>query len=105
MIMINLPELLSPVGDWPMLQAAIKAGADAVYFGIKGFNMRAAASNFSLTEVKKVIEFCHKNKVKAYCTVNVIIYEKELNQLKKILKILKQSNKMLFLSQAGSIFT
>ena len=90
--MINLPELLSPVGDWPMLQAAIKAGADAVYFGIKGFNMRAAASNFSLTEVKKVIEFCHKNKVKAYCTVNVIIYEKELNQLKKILKILKQSN-------------
>jgi len=54
--------------------------------------MRAAASNFSLTEVKKVIEFCHKNKVKAYCTVNVIIYEKELNQLKKILKILKQSN-------------
>ncbi len=92
MIMINLPELLSPVGDWPMLQAAIKAGADAVYFGIKGFNMRAAASNFSLTEVKKVIEFCHKNKVKAYCTVNVIIYEKELNQLKKILKILKQSN-------------
>ena len=89
--MENKIELLAPVGDWSMLVAAIKAGADAIYFGIRDFNMRAAASNFSLNEVKKVIDFCHQNKVKAYCTVNVIIYEKELKQLNRILKVLKQA--------------
>jgi len=84
-----MTELLAPVGDWTMLTAAIKAGADAVYFGIKGMNMRAAASNFELKDVKKVVEFCHNNKVKAYCTVNVTIFEQELKQLEKILKNLK----------------
>lgn len=82
----KIPELLAPAGDWSMLTAAINAGADAIYFGIKGMNMRAAANNFSLAEAKKVIAFCHLHKVKAYCTLNVIIYEKELKQLDKILK-------------------
>lgn len=86
-----MPQLLSPAGDWTMLTAAIKAGADAVYFGVRGLNMRAAANNFELNEIKKVISFCHKHKVKAYCTINVIIYEKELKLLDKILKTLKQA--------------
>ncbi len=88
---LKIPELLAPAGDWSMLSAAVKAGADAVYFGIRGLNMRAAASNFDLKEVKKIVSFCHKNKVKAYCTINVIIYEKELILLNKILKTLKQA--------------
>lgn len=86
-----MPELLAPVGDFSMLSAAIKAGADAVYFGIRGFNMRATANNFSISEAKKVIQICHQNKIKAYCTINVIIYEQELKQLDKVLKSLKQS--------------
>ncbi len=86
-----MPQLLSPAGDWTMLTAAIKAGADAVYFGVRGLNMRAAANNFELKDLKKVVEFCHKHKVKAYCTVNVIIYEKELKLLDKLLKTLKQA--------------
>jgi len=84
-----MTELLAPVGDWAMLTAAIKAGADAIYFGIKGMNMRAAAGNFELKEVKKLVAQCHKQKVKAYCTVNVIVFEQELKQLEKILKTLK----------------
>lgn len=84
-------ELLSPVGDFSMLSATIKAGADAIYFGIRGFNMRASANNFSLPEAKKVIQLCHQNKIKAYCTINVIIYEKELSQLNKVLTALKRS--------------
>jgi putative protease len=87
----QIPELLSPAGDFSMLTAAIKAGADAVYFGVRGLNMRAAASNFELKDIKKAVEFCHKHKVKAYCTINVIIYEKELTLLNKILQILKQA--------------
>lgn len=74
-----------------MLTAAIKAGADAIYFGIRGLNMRATASNFNLKDVNKIVSFCHKHKVKAYCTINVIIYEKELVLLEKILKALKQA--------------
>jgi len=72
-----------------MLTAAISSGADAIYFGIKGFNMRAAAQNFSLAEAKKVIAYCHKNNVKAYCTINIIIFEQELTPLTKTLQALK----------------
>ena len=77
-------ELLSPAGDWPSLRAAIDSGADAIYFGVKELNMRAAAKNFSLSEIKKVVELCHKNKVKAYTTLNTIIYESEISKVKKI---------------------
>src|SRR3989344_4925335 len=84
-------ELLAPVGNWSMLIAAIKAGCNAVYFGVQGFNMRAAADNFSLKEVKEVIKYCHENKIKAYCTVNTIILEKELAQLDQLLQELKKA--------------
>jgi len=75
-----------------MLRAAVKAGCNAVYLGIKGINMRAAAANFSLEEMKEVIGYCHENKVKVYCTVNVIIFEKELEGVSKILQKLKELN-------------
>lgn len=85
-------ELLSPVGNWSMLIATKQAGADAVYFGIKGFNMRAAAQNFSLEELPEIIKFCHDNNLKAYCTINIIIYEQELEKIDQYLQILKQAN-------------
>ncbi len=85
------PELLSPVQDFVSLRAAIDAGADAVYFGLKEFSMRAAAKNFNLNELKKVVDLCHKNKVKAYLTLNTIVYEKELSRIKKILKKVKET--------------
>jgi len=84
-------ELLAPVGNWTMLTAAVEAGCDAVYFGVKGFNMRAAACNFELSELKKVVEYCHEHKVKAYCTVNVILFEKELEELDNVLMGLKEA--------------
>ena len=84
-------ELLSPVQDFTSLRAAIDAGADAVYFGIQGFNMRAGAKNFKISELPKVVSICHKNKIKAYLTVNTIIYENELAKLKKVLKKAEQA--------------
>ncbi len=84
-------ELLAPAGDWCMLRAAVQAGADAVYFGVRGWNMRAAAANFSVEELKEVVDFCHQNNIKAYCTVNVIIFEKELEKLNLILQQLKEA--------------
>jgi putative protease len=84
-------ELLSPVQDFVSLRAAIDAGANAVYFGLKEFSMRATAKNFKLNELKKVVDICHKNKVKAYLTLNTIVYENELKKIKEILKKVKQT--------------
>ena len=85
-------ELLAPAGNWSMLTAAIDAGADAVYFGIKGFNMRVAAQNFSIEDLPKLISYCHEHKVKAYCTVNIIIFEQELSGLDNLLSALKDAD-------------
>jgi len=79
------PELLSPVQDWISLKAAIDAGCDAVYFGVKGLNMRANAKNFLLKELWKIVDFCHKKKVKAYLTLNTIVFDNEIDYLKKVI--------------------
>ena len=84
-------ELLSPVHDFISLRAAIGAGANAVYFGVKELNMRITAKNFDLKALKKIADFCHKNNVKAYLTLNAIVYENELSKVKKILKEAKKS--------------
>ncbi|MFH1890715.1 MAG: peptidase U32 family protein [Candidatus Kuenenbacteria bacterium] len=80
------PELLSPIQDFTSLQAAIQAGADAVYFGIRGFNMRAGAKNFNVNDLKKITKICHKNNIKAYLAINIIIYQNELKKVENILK-------------------
>ena len=83
-------ELLSPAGSFASLRAAIDAGADAVYFGIKDFNMRMSAENFSVQDLKKISEICKPKKVKKYLTLNVIIYDDEFNKIKEILKRAKK---------------
>jgi len=83
-------ELMSPAGDFVCLDAAIKGGADAVYLGVKGFNMRAGAKNFSLLDLKKVCKICKKNSVKTYLTINTIYFEKELKSVEAL--ILKAAN-------------
>lgn len=88
---IKKPEILAPVGDMAMLSAAIQAGTDAIYFGAKVLNMRAKARNFELSQLKSVVELCHKNKVKAYLTVNTIVYEDELSILDNLLKSAKEA--------------
>jgi len=81
-------ELLSPAGSFPSLRAAIQAGADAVYFGLKDFNMRARAKNFSLKDLKKIKQLCQKQKpeIKRYLTLNTLVYNNELPKIKKIIK-------------------
>jgi len=80
-----IPELISPAGDWPSLQSAVDAGADAVYFGIKDHNMRRAAENFDSLELGKVMSLLHKNGRKGYLTLNTIVYDKEISRIRKIL--------------------
>lgn len=85
------PELLSPVSDFTSLTSAIEAGADSVYFGLKELNMRITARNFNLSEIKKVVKICHRHKVKAYLTLNTIVYDSEIKRINKILKKAKET--------------
>ncbi len=85
------PEILAPAGDQEMLSAAIAAGADAVYFGVRGLNMRANSRSFEQHEISSVVEQCHASGVKAYLTLNTIIYEHEIPMVKDILRIAKDA--------------
>ncbi|VVB83820.1 Peptidase family U32 [uncultured archaeon] len=82
-------ELLAPAGDFSMLSAAVNAGADAVYFGLKEFSMRAAAKNFTIEDLDEIAKICKPKNVKKYLTLNTRIYEDELKQIEKTIKQIK----------------
>ncbi|MDD4983657.1 MAG: U32 family peptidase [Candidatus ainarchaeum sp.] len=84
-------EILVGVGSWESLNAAAQAKADAVYLGLKDFNLRAFAKNFELSELKKIVDFCHKNKMKVYLALNSIVYDNELGKVGKILTEAKKA--------------
>ncbi len=71
-------EILSPAGNFQMLEAAVRCGADAVYLGAKDFSARRNAENFTAEELKTVAEYCHIRGVKAYLTLNILIKDSEL---------------------------
>lgn len=72
-----IPELLSPVGDFECLKAAVQNGADAVYFGASEFSARASAKNFNLDELKKAIQYAKLRDVKTNLTLNTLIKNDE----------------------------
>jgi len=72
------PEVLAPAGDPLALEAAIAAGADAVYFGIDGFNARARAQNFTLEGLPETVSRLHERRVKAHLTLNTLVFDAEL---------------------------
>ncbi len=85
------PELMAPAGNKTMLTAVVKAGADAVYFGVEKLNMRAKASNFKTDNLPELTSYCKENNVRTYLTLNTIIYEEELDQLRDIILKAKEA--------------
>lgn len=85
------PELLAPIQDYTSLYAAINNGADAVFFGIKGFNMRAGAKNFTEKDLPKIVKIARTHKIKTYLALNIIIYENELKKVEALLKKVKKA--------------
>src|SRR5271165_7489 len=71
------PEIMSPAGYWPQLRAAVEAGADAVYFGLKHFSARAKVG-FGLEELPEVMMALHQRGVRGYVTFNTLVFEHEL---------------------------
>ena len=85
-------ELLAPVGSFDSLQAAIKGGADAIYFGVEQLNMRTrSAQSFYLSDIKEVSGICKRNGIKAYITLNTVMYEHDMQLLQMILKEAKKA--------------
>ncbi|WP_185154934.1 peptidase U32 family protein [Dysgonomonas sp. HDW5A] len=86
-------EIMAPVGSYDSLAAAIQGGADSIYFGIEGLNMRAKSSNnFTLDDLKNIVKICQENNMKSYLTVNTIIYDNDISLMHQIVDAAKAAN-------------
>ncbi|MGL6075543.1 MAG: DUF3656 domain-containing U32 family peptidase [Fimbriiglobus sp.] len=79
-------ELLAPAGDWVALKAAVANGADAVYFGLAGFNARARAANFTLEELPEVMGYLHQRNVRGFVAMNILIFDDELAEAERTIR-------------------
>jgi len=85
-------EIMSPVGSYESLTAAIQGGADSVYFGIEQLNMRSRSSNnFTLDDLVEISNICHENNIRSYITLNTVIYDNELSLMKEIVDAAKEN--------------
>ncbi len=83
---------MAPVGSRESLAAAIKAGADSIYFGIENLNMRShSASTFTINDLKEMAQTCEDNGLKSYLTVNTIIYGEDLVLMRQIIDAAKEA--------------
>lgn len=85
-------EIMAPVGSRESLAAAVHAGADAVYFGIEGLNMRSRSSaNFTADDMAEIAAFCTERGVKTYLTVNTVIYDGDMELMRTIIRRAQES--------------
>lgn len=85
-------EIMAPVGSWESLYAALQGGADAIYFGIEGLNMRArSAKTFDMEDMKEIASICNAKGIKSYLTVNTIIYDSDTELLHSIINAAKEA--------------
>ncbi|MDO4492990.1 MAG: U32 family peptidase [Clostridia bacterium] len=75
------PEILAPAGGEEQLRAAVRCGADAVYFGARGFNARRNAENFGAEGIASAVRYCHARGVRVHITLNTLVFDKEKDAL------------------------
>lgn len=85
---MNKIELLAPAGSFEALAAAVESGADAVYLGGSKFNARAYADNFDDDELIKAVDYAHLRGVKVYITVNILLFDRELEEVLDYIRFL-----------------
>lgn len=91
--MIQDYEIMAPAGSYESLAAAIQGGADSIYFGIEGLNMRAKSSNnFTIDDLHAIADICRKHQIKSYLTVNTIIYDNDMNLMRKVVDAAKEAD-------------
>jgi putative protease len=85
-------EIMAPVGSYESLMAAVQGGADSVYFGVEHLNMRAASTNnFTIDDLHNIVSICKENGLKSYLTMNVVVYDREIPQMKQIIDTVAES--------------
>lgn len=85
-------ELMLPAGSRESLVAAAQGGADSVYFGVEQLNMRARSSkNFRMSDLPEIVQYCRDQQMKSYLTLNVILYDRELEQMKELVRAAKDT--------------
>ena len=91
MIERNDINIMAPVGSFDSLMAAIQGCADSIYFGIEQLNMRARSShNFTMDDISKITSICRKHDIQTYLTVNTIMYDKDLDFMKTVIRKAKE---------------
>lgn len=86
-------EVMAPVGSYEALSAAIQAGAGSVYFGIGRLNMRSKSTkNFTLDDLHVISEICHEHNVKSYVTVNTVVFDEEMDEMRSLLDAVKAND-------------
>jgi len=84
------PEVMSPAGYWPQLEAALDAGADAVYFGLRHFTARAKAG-FGLEELPPALEALHRRGARGFVTFNTLVFDHELREAARALEAIAKA--------------
>jgi len=85
-------EIMAPVGSRDSLAAALRAGADSVYFGVEQLNMRShSANHFTIDDLRHIADLCRRTGVKSYLTVNTIIYEDDIDLMHQIVDAARQA--------------
>lgn len=84
-------EIMAPAGSFESLRAAINAGAGSVYFGVGKLNMRSRSANFTYEDLERIVSICKEHSVKSYLTMNIIVYNDELQEVKTILNRAKEA--------------
>jgi putative protease len=79
-------EVLAPAGDRPAMEAAVRAGADAVYFGLQAWNARARATNFTLETLAETMAFLHAGGCKGYVALNTLVFDGELPAVEQAIR-------------------
>lgn len=86
-------EIMAPVGSYESLAAAIQGGADSVYFGIEGLNMRSRSSNnFTTNDLREIVSICKQHHIKSYLTVNTVIYDEDLPLMREIIDAAREAD-------------
>ena len=85
-------EIMAPAGNFECLAAAVQGGADSVYFGIGHLNMRShSANNFKAEDLPEIMRICRENGIKGYMTLNITLYDEEMDEARRVLDLAKQA--------------
>lgn len=98
-------ELMAPAGDFESLHAAIQGGANAVYFGVGKLNMRSgSAKNFSIEDLPKITEICKNAGIKSYLTLNIVMYDGELDDIMHLVQKAKEAEISAIIASDTAVF-